>query len=36
MADFLTLLLKIALVVFMAGNLMDLGLRLDRGDARRS
>lgn len=35
MAELLALLLKIALVVFMAGNLMDLGLRLDRRDALR-
>ena len=35
MAELLTLLLKIALVGFMAGNLLDLGLRLDRGDALR-
>jgi BASS family bile acid:Na+ symporter len=29
MSDFLTTLLKITVVIFMAGNLLDLGLRLD-------
>ena len=32
MDDILTILLKISLVIFMAGNLLDLGLRLKIGD----
>jgi BASS family bile acid:Na+ symporter len=35
MAEILTLLLKIALVIFMAGNLLEMGLRLDPRDALR-
>ncbi len=35
MADLLMPALKISLVVFMAGNLMDMGLRLEIGDALR-
>jgi bile acid:Na+ symporter, BASS family len=35
MAEMLMPLLKVSLVIFMAGNLMDMGLRLDPGDALR-
>jgi len=35
MADLLTVLLKISLVIFMAGNLLDMGLRLNPRDALR-
>jgi BASS family bile acid:Na+ symporter len=35
MTDLLMPALKISLVIFMAGNLMDMGLRLDAGDALR-
>jgi len=35
MADLLMPALKISLVIFMAGNLLDLGLRLDLADALR-
>lgn len=35
MTEFLAVLLKIALVVFMAGNLLDMGLRLVPQDALR-
>lgn len=35
MADLLMPALKISLVIFMAGNLMDMGLRLELGDALR-
>ena len=32
-ADILLIALKISLVIFMAGNLLDMGLRLKIGDA---
>lgn len=35
MSDTLTVLLKIALVIFMAGNLLDMGLRLNPKEALR-
>ena len=35
MTELLMPLLKISLVIFMAGNLMDMGLRLDATDALR-
>ena len=35
MNDVLMVLLKISLVIFMAGNLLDMGLRLDPRDALR-
>jgi BASS family bile acid:Na+ symporter len=35
MTPLLTVLLKISLVIFMAGNLLDMGLRLDPRDALR-
>ncbi len=35
MADILMVALKISLVIFMAGNLMEMGLRLDIADALR-
>lgn len=35
MTDILTILLKISLVIFMAGNLLEMGLRLDPRDALR-
>jgi BASS family bile acid:Na+ symporter len=35
MTPLLTILLKISLVIFMAGNLLDMGLRLDPKDAVR-
>lgn len=35
MNDFLMILLKVSLVIFMAGNLLDMGLRLNPQDALR-
>ncbi len=35
MMDILTILLKVSLVIFMAGNLLEMGLRLDPRDALR-
>jgi len=35
MTDMLDLLLKASIVVFMAGNLLDMGLRLNPPDALR-